>query len=118
MNKLTMNLLLYMFLFFAAVFAYLAFLLGRNVSNTYLWLLVPGVFFGVLSYWEYRRLERQKLLARLRSEWGVSHLNKKRDFSEISALFEQSQHTNNVIDDCPFTLFGLSGRDYKARLTK
>ena len=97
--NLRRNILLYFLLFLAAIFVYFAVLLGGNISSTYLWLLLPGVAFGILGYFEYRRLERQKLLSRVRQEWGTDEIDKERDFKDISALFESAPQTNSVIDD-------------------
>lgn len=99
LGKLKENLLLYSRLFAAGVFIYFAFLLAENVLPIYLWLLLPGAIFGLLAYLEYRRLERQKLLTRLRKEWGGRQLDKKRPFDEISALFEQAPRSSTIIDD-------------------
>ena len=93
------NLLLYFLLFLAAITAYSGILFGRSVSPAYLWLLLVGSFFGFLAYLEYRRLEKEKLLARLRREWGCSELDKERDFQEISALFELAPRNPSAIDD-------------------
>ena len=97
--NLKRNIWLYISLFLAGIFVYFAVLLGGNISSAYLWLLLPGVAFGVLGYLEYRRLERQKLLARLRAEWGVDEIAKERDFEEISGLFESAPQTDRMIDD-------------------
>ena len=67
--------------------------------TAYLWLLLPGVGFAVLGYFEYRRLERRKLLSRLRQEWGLEELDKERNYKEISGLFELAPQTDMVIDD-------------------
>ena len=98
-NKLRENLLFYFLLFLAGAFAYFSILLGRSISSSYLWLLAPSSFFAVLGYLEHRRLEKAKLLADLRREWGIEKLNKKWEFSEISALFEQATKTATAIDD-------------------
>ena len=97
--KFRRNIRLYALLFLAGFCVYLAILLGREISPAYLWLLLPGSGFGLLSYLEYRRLERKKLLARIRSEWGVKELARDRNFREISALFELAPKADTMIDD-------------------
>lgn len=90
---------LYTLLLFTAVFTYLAVLLGSRVAPQYIWLLAPGTACAGLSYLEYRRLQRLKLLARLRAQWGVKEVKKERAFSEIAALFDQAQQPDPTIDD-------------------
>lgn len=90
---------MYGLLFLCGICIYLAILLGRDVSPAYLWLLLPGGVFGLLAYLEHRRLERKKVLARLRQEWGVEELERDRNFQEISGLFELSSQTDTNVDD-------------------
>lgn len=86
-------------LFVAACLVYLAILLGNHLSPNYLWLLVPGAICGVLGYLEYRKLQRAKLLQRLRSEWGISDLKKDRDFSAARSVFDLGERPETIIDD-------------------
>ncbi len=97
--KLKQNLRLYLLLFLGGLLIYLAVVLTNVISSVYLWLLVPGALFGVSAYSEYRRLERQKLLSRIRQEWGIDEVTKDRNFQEISALFDVALQTHLVIDD-------------------
>jgi hypothetical protein len=98
-QALKQNASLYGLLLLTAVLVYLAVLLGSHVSPQYLWLLVPGAVSACLSYLEYRRLQRKKLVTRLRAQWGTKELKKDRDFQQIAALFEQSPKPETVIDD-------------------
>lgn len=80
------NILLYSLLLLTAIFVYLAFLLGNHLSPDYLWLLIPGGMGAGLSYLEYRRLQRRKLVARLRAHWGTEELKKERDLQAVASL--------------------------------
>lgn len=97
--RLKRNLLLYSLLFLTGGLVYFAVLLGKNLSAVYLWLLAPGAAFGILSYFEYHRLERQKLLTKLRQEWGAERRSRERNFEEIASLFEQARRSKAMIDD-------------------
>ena len=93
------NMTLYALVLAGSLCIYFAILLGRDVSPMYLWLLLPGTGFGLLAYLEHRRLEKKKLLTRLRQEWGAQELEKERNFAEIGSLFELAPTTGSVIDD-------------------
>lgn len=99
MNKLRKNVILYSLLLFAGAFIYFAILLGSNVSSTYLWLAIPGTTCAILGYREHMRLQRLKLLAKLRRDWGGECLERDRKFHEISNLFEQVGELKTTIDD-------------------
>lgn len=83
----------------AGILIYCAVVLSNAISAGYLWLLVPGFASAAVGYLEYRRLERQKIIFRLRAEWGIEEIAKERNFKEISALFEEAPQTQTVIDD-------------------
>jgi hypothetical protein len=93
------NILLYSLLLLTAIFVYLAFLLGNHLSPDYLWLLIPGGMGAGLSYLEYRRLQRRKLVARLRAHWGTEELKKERDLRAVASLFEQAHKPDTALDD-------------------
>lgn len=93
------NLILYSLLLLTAALIYFAFLLGSHISPRYLWLLLPGALGAGLSYLEYRRLQRRKLLSRLRAQWGIPEMKKERDFAAIASLFEQAERPNTALDD-------------------
>lgn len=88
----------YILLILAIGFIYSAAVFSTNVSKTYLLLLAPGSFFSVLSYFEYRKLEKLKLLNKIRQEWGKES-KKERKFEEISHLFEHADKSKATIDD-------------------
>lgn len=93
------NIRLYILLLLAGVVTYFAVLLGGSVSPSYLWLFIPGACLALLGYLEYRRLERQKLLTKLRQQWGVREMEKEREFKEISNLFESAPNAGMIVDD-------------------
>lgn len=98
-SMLKRNMKLYVLIFLGGVCSYLAVLLGRDVAPVYLWLLAPGAGLGLLAYLEYRRLERDKLLSRLRQEWGTAELERDRNFADIRSLFDCADQVSTVIDD-------------------
>lgn len=89
---------LYLLLLLTGICVYLAFVLA-NLSPRYLWLLLPGALGAGLAYLEYRRLQRQKLLTQLRSQWGTAELKKERDFQAIASLFLQAPRGEEALDD-------------------
>ena len=98
-TKLKINFRFYLLLFLTGSLIYWAVLLANHLSVAYLWLLGPAAVCGVLSYLEHRRLERRKLVAKLRREWGIKELRRQRNFAEIAGLFEQAHQSDGAIDD-------------------
>lgn len=98
-EKLKTHFLMYVLLFFAGVGVYYALILASAISRAYLWILLPSTLLGVLGYLEYKRIEKQELLSRMRKEWGVRELEKERDFKEIADLFVLAPRQETVIDD-------------------
>lgn len=97
-SKIKRNFWLIVLLSLAAISAYCGLLLAKSISPAYLWLLLLGAAFAFLAYLENRRLEKARLLAKLRREWGCEELNKEREFKEISALFELADQSSGAID--------------------
>lgn len=93
------KILFYSFLATGGGFAYAALLLSQNSSWRYLFLLIPAAVFAAFSYAQYQRMQREKLLIRLRAGWGTDELKKERDFGYASLVFENMQPNKVAIDE-------------------
>ena len=90
---------LYLFLVLSVAFAYLAAVMARNVSGIYLWLLLPSLVCGFVTYLFYRWNHRYKQLQKLRATWGEEQKDKRWKAEEAALLFEGMPQNETDIDD-------------------
>lgn len=97
MNK--RKIIFYFLLAIAAGCAYAALLLTQNLSWHYLLLLIPAAISAALGYAQYRLLQKEKLLVKLRAAWGTPEQKKDRDLDYAGLVFRSMQPCIGAIDD-------------------
>lgn len=91
--------LFYSLLIGAVGLAYATLLLAQHISEVYLLLLIPAAVLGVLTYFQYRRMYRLKLLRELRQAWGGEGRKKDRNFEDVALVFQYAENEEGTIDD-------------------
>ena len=79
--------------------AYATLHLAQHISEEYLLLLIPAAVLGVLTYFQYRRMYRLKLLRELRQAWGGEGRKKDRNFEDVALVFQYAENEEGTIDD-------------------